>query len=140
VEGLGGEVVGEEEECIYPLGFPISGEEFFVEVDVTLGIYTGLSVVGFELDSAVDVIIIKGFVEVSSIAEDTVGGVPAIIVPLLGVVRVGEQVHRGAADAVLPGALGACVCTYVVARFGEQIVVSGAACVDGFLWADTEEA
>jgi len=111
-----------------------------VEVDVTLGVYTGLGLAVFELDGAVDVIIIEGFIEVSSIAEDTVGGVPAIIVPLLGVVGVGEQVHRGAADAVLPGALGACVCTYVVARFGEQIVVSGAACVDGFLWADTEEA
>jgi hypothetical protein len=131
VEGLGGEVVGEEEECIYPLGFPIAGEEFFVEVDVTLGIYTGVIVVGF----------IKGFIEVlSSIAEDTVGGVPAIIVPLLGVIGVREQVHRGAADAVLPGALGACICTYEVASFGEQIVVFGAACVDGFLWGDTEKA
>ena len=59
-----------------------------MEVDVTLGIYTGLSVVGFELDSTVDVIIIKGFVEVSSIAKDTMGGVPAIIVPLLGVIGV----------------------------------------------------
>jgi hypothetical protein len=48
---------------------------------------------GFELDGAVDVIIIKGFVEVSSIAEDTEGGVPAIVVPLLGVIGVREQVH-----------------------------------------------
>ena len=62
MDGLGGEVVGEEEECVYSLGFPIAGEEFFVEVDVTHGIYTGLSVIGFELDSAVDVIIIKGFI------------------------------------------------------------------------------
>ena len=133
-------MVGGKEECVYPLGFPIAGEEFFVEVDVTLGIYTGVSVVGFELDGTVDVIIIKGFIEVTSIAEDTLGGVPAIIVPLLGVVRVGEQVHRGAADAVLPGAFGACICTYKVASFGEQIVVFGAACVDGFLWGDAEEA
>jgi hypothetical protein len=43
-------------------------------------------------------------------------------------------------DAVLPGALGVCVCTYKVARFGEQVVVFGAACVDGFLRGDTEEA
>jgi len=93
VEGLGGEVVGEEEECIYPLGFSISSEEFFVEVDVSLGIYTGLSLAGFELDGAVDVIIVKGFVEVSFIAEDTVGGVPAIIVPLLRVIGVRKQVH-----------------------------------------------
>ena len=140
MEGLGGEVVGEEEECIYPLGFSISSEEFFVEVDVSLGVYTGLSLAGFELDGAVDVIIIKGFIEVSSIAENTVGGVPAIIVPLLGVVRVGEQIHRGAADAVLPGALGACVCRYKVACVGEQFVVFGSACVDGFLWGDTEKA
>ena len=84
MEGLGGEVVGEEEECVYPLGFPIVGEEFFIEVDVPFGIYARLGAVGIELDSAVDVIIIKGFVEVSSIAEDIVGGVPAIIVPLLG--------------------------------------------------------
>ena len=92
-----------------------------------------MSVVGFELDGTVDVIIIKGFIEVSSIAEDTLGGVPAIIVPLLGVVRVREQVYRGTVDAVLPGALGACVCTYEVASFGKQVVAFGAACVDGFL-------
>jgi hypothetical protein len=139
VEGLGGEVVGEEEECIYPLGFSISSEEFFVEVDVSLGVYTRLSLAGFELDGAVDVIIIKGFIEVTSIAEDTLGGVPAIIVPLLGVVGVREQIHRRTADAVLPGALGASVCTYVVTSFGEQIVVFGAACVDGFLWVDTKK-
>ena len=30
LEGLGGEVAGEEEECVYPLGSPVSREEFFM--------------------------------------------------------------------------------------------------------------
>ena len=44
--------------------------------------------VGFEFDGAVDVVVVEGFVEVSAIAEDTEGGVPAVDIPLLGVIRV----------------------------------------------------
>ena len=74
---------------------------------------------GFEFNGAVDIIILERFVEVSTIAEDTEGGVPAVDVSLVWVVRVGEQVHRGPADAVLSGALGAGVGTYVVSCFGK---------------------
>jgi hypothetical protein len=140
VKSLGREVVGEEEECVYLLGFLIACEEFFMEVDVTFSVYAGLIVVRFEFESAVDVIVIKGFVEVPAVAEDAKGGVPAVYVPLLGVIGVREQVHWGTVDAVLPGALGARVCTYKVARLGKQIVVFGAACIDGFLRGDTNEA
>ena len=91
------------------MGSPVSRKEFFVEVDVAFGVQTWLGLVGFELNGAVDVVIIEGFVEVPAVAEDTESGVPAVNVPLLRVVR--EQVHGGLADAVLSGALGACVCT-----------------------------
>ena len=43
-------------------------------------------------------------------------------------------------DAVLSGALGACVCTDEVTRLSEYVAVLGAACVYGFLGGDTEEA
>ena len=57
----------------------------------------------------------EGFIEVPAVAEDTEGGVPAVYVSLLvGVVGVREQVHGGPADAVLSGALGACVGTYEI--------------------------
>ena len=52
--------------------------------------------------------------KVPAVAEDTEGGVPAVNEPLLRVVRVREQVHGGLADAVLSGALGACVSTYEI--------------------------
>jgi hypothetical protein len=80
-------------------------------------------VVGFEFDDAVDVIIIEGFVEVPAVAEESKCGVPAVAIPLLGVIRVREQVHGGAVDSVLSGALGARVCTYEVTRLSEYFAV-----------------
>ena len=47
-----------------------------------------MGVVGFEFDGAVDVVVIEGFVEVSAVAEDSEGGVPAIDIPVLGVIGV----------------------------------------------------
>ena len=41
LEGLGGEVAGEEEECVYPLGSSVSREEFFVKIDVAFGMVDG---------------------------------------------------------------------------------------------------
>ena len=70
---------------------PIPRKEFFVEVDVTFGIHPWVGLVGCEFDSAVDVFISKGFVEVPAVAEDTKGGVPAVKVPLLRVVRYMES-------------------------------------------------
>ena len=114
LDGLGGEVAGEEEECVYPLGSSVSREEFFVKIDVAFGIYAWVGLVRFDFDSAVDVIVLEGFVEVPPIAEDTKSGVPAVKVPVLRIIRVREQVHGGVADAVLSGALGACVGAYEV--------------------------
>ena len=71
------------------------------------------------VNGAVDIIILERFVEVSTIAEDTVGGVPAVDISLVWVIGVGEQVHGGPADAVLPGALSAGVGAYVVSCFGK---------------------
>ena len=82
-----------------------------VGLGVAFGVHTWLGLVGFEFNGAVDVVIMKGFIEVPAVAEDTEGGVPAVNVLLLRVIRVREQVHGGLADAVLSGALGACVCT-----------------------------
>jgi hypothetical protein len=55
-------VVWEEEDRVYPLGFAVSRKEFFMEIDVTFGIYTRVRSVGFEFDGAVDVDIFDGFV------------------------------------------------------------------------------
>ena len=73
-----GEVVGEEEECVYLLGFAVSREEFFVEVDVAFSVYAWLGLVGFELDGAVNDLVSEGFIEVSSVAEDIEGQIPAV--------------------------------------------------------------
>ena len=140
LDGLGGEVAGEEEECVYPLGSSVSREEFFVKIDVAFGIYAWVGLVRFDFDSAVDVIVLEGFVEVPPIAEDTNCGVPAVKVPVLGVIRVGEQVHGGVADAVLSGALGACVGAYEVACLCEEVVIAGVACINGLFWGDAKES
>ena len=84
-----------------------------MEVDVAFGVHAWLGLVGFEFNGAVIVVIMEGFVEVPVLAEDTEGGVPAVNVPLLRVVGVREKVHGGLPNAVLSGALGACVCTNV---------------------------
>ena len=81
-------MVGEEEECVYPLGPPVPRKEFFIKVDIAFGIHAWMGLVGFQFDGAVDVVIIEGFVEVPAVAEDAEGGVPAVNVPLLRVVRV----------------------------------------------------
>ena len=133
-------MVREEEECVYPLGSPVPRKEFFMKVDVAFGIHAWVGLVGFQFDGAVDVVIIEGFVEVPTIAEDTKSGIPAVDVPVLGVIRVREQVHGGVADTVLSGALGACVGAYEVACLRKEVVVTGVACIDGLFWGDAEES
>ena len=83
-------MVGEEEECVYPLGSPVPRKEFFMKIDVAFGIYAGMGLVRFKFDGAVDVVILEGFVEVPPVAEDTKCGVPAVKVPVLRVIRVRE--------------------------------------------------
>ena len=124
-------MVGEEEECVYPLGSLVPRKEFFMKVDVAFGIHAWMGLVGFQFDGAVDVVIVEGFVEVSIIAEDTKSGIPAVDVPVLGVVRVREQVQEGVADAVLSGALSACVGAYEVSCLRKEVVVTGVACIGG---------
>ena len=82
-------MVGDEEECVYPLGSPVPRKEFFMKIYVAFGIYAWVGLVGFEFDGAVDVIIVEGF-EVTSIAEDTKCGIPAVNVPVL----MGHQGQR----------------------------------------------
>ena len=132
-------MVGEEEECVYPLGSPVPRKEFFMEVDVAFGIHAWLGLVGFQFYGAVDVVV-EGFVEVPTIAEDTKSGIPAVDVPVLGVIWVREQIHGGVADAVLSGALGACVGAYEVSCLRNEVVVTGVACIDGLFWVDAEES
>ena len=133
-------MVGEEEECVYPLGSPVPRKEFFVKIDVAFGIYAWMVLVGFQFDGAVDVVIVEGFIEVPTIAEDTKSGIPAVNVPVLRVVRVREQVHGGVADAVLSGALGACVGAYEISCLRKEVVVAGVACIDGLFWGDAEKS
>ena len=133
-------MVGEEEECVYLLGSPVPRKEFFMKVDVAFGIHAWMGLVGFQFDGAVDVVIVEGFVEVPTIAEDTKSGIPAVDVPVLGVVRVREQVHGGVADAVLSGALGACVGAYEISCLRKEVVVAGVACIDGLFWGDAEKS
>ena len=90
-----------------------------------------MGLVWFKFDGAVDVIILEGFVEVPPIAEDTKCGVPAVKVPVLRIIRVGEQVHGGVADAFLSGALGACIGAYEISCLCEEVVIAGVACIDG---------
>ena len=52
-----------------------------------------MGLVVFEFDSAVYVVIFKGFVKVATIAEDSTSWIPAVNVALLWVVGVGEEVH-----------------------------------------------
>ena len=92
-------MVGEEEDCVYPLGSPVSREKFFMKIDVAFGIYAWVGLVMFKFDGAFDVVILEGFVEVPPIAEDTNCGVPAVKVPVLRVIRVREQVHGGVAES-----------------------------------------
>jgi hypothetical protein len=47
-----------------------------------------VGVVGFEFDGAVDVFVVEGFVEVSAVAEDSEGRVPAVDIPVLRVIGV----------------------------------------------------
>ena len=96
--------------------------------------------VGFQFYGAVDVVVVEGFVEVPTIAEDTKSGIPAVDVPVLGVVRVREQEHRGVADTVLSGALDACVGAYEVSCLRKEVVVTEVACIDGLFWGDAEES
>ena len=133
-------MVGEEEECVYPLGSPVPRKEFFMEIDVAFGIYAWMGLVRFEFDGAVDVVIVEGFVEVPPIAEVTKCRVPAVKVPVLRVIRVREQVHGGVADAVLSGALGACVGAYEVSCLCEEVVIAGVACINGLFWGDAKES
>ena len=57
-------MVGEEEECVYPLGSPVPRKAFFMKIDVAFGIYAWMVLNGFQFDGAVDVVIVEGFVEV----------------------------------------------------------------------------
>ena len=64
-----------------------------MKVDVPFGVDTRVRLARFDFDGAVDVVVLKGFIKVAPIAEDSTGCVSAVNVALLWVVRVGEEVH-----------------------------------------------
>ena len=82
--------MGEEVDGVDPLGLSITSQEFFIEGDVSFGVDAGCGCSWYPFDSAVDVIVLEGFVEVPPVAEDTKSGVPAVKVPVLRVIRVRE--------------------------------------------------
>ena len=90
LDGMLGEKVGEEVDGIYPLRFAIAGQKFFIENDVPFGVYACSGVVWGPFDGAVDLFVLKAFIDQSAIACDPSGGVPAVDVSLLWIQRVRE--------------------------------------------------
>ena len=90
LNGTLGEKVGEEVDGIYPLRFAIAGQKFFIEDDVPFGVDACSGVALSPFDGAVDLFILKTFVDQSSVACDPSGGVPAVDVSLLWIQGVGE--------------------------------------------------
>ena len=80
-----GEKVREEVDGIYPLRFAIAGQKFFIVNDVPFGVDACCGVGWGPFDGAVDLFVLKAFVDQSAIACDSSGGVPAVDVSLLWV-------------------------------------------------------
>ena len=89
-EGTLGEKMGEEVDGVYPLGFAIAGQEFFIEDDVPFGVDACSGVAWGPFDNAVDLFILKAFIDQSSVACDPDGGVPAVDILLLWIQGVEE--------------------------------------------------
>ena len=63
--------------------FAIASQKFFVENDVPFGVDACRGVAWSPFDGAVDLFILKAFIDQSTIACDSDGGVPAVDVSLL---------------------------------------------------------
>ena len=91
--------MGEEFECIDPLRFTVSSEQFFVEIDVPFGVYACCWMWWGPFDGAVDAIVLEVFVDVAPIARDSSFWCPAVYVAAEWIRWVGEDVHRRLGDA-----------------------------------------
>ena len=89
-DGMLGEKVGEVVDGIYPLRFAIAGQKFFIENDVPFGVDACSGVAWGPFDGAVDLFVLKAFVDQSAIACDSNGGDPAVDVSLLWIQGVRE--------------------------------------------------
>ena len=99
--------MGKEVDGVYPLRFAIAGQKFFIEDDAPFGVDASSRVAwGPLFDGAVDLFILKAFIDQFAIACDSDGGVPAVDVSLLWIQGVGEEVHRWLADTFGDGAGG----------------------------------
>ena len=74
LDGMLGEEVGEEVDCIYPLRFAIAGQKFFVKNDAPFGVDACSGVAWGPFDGAVDLFILKTFVNQSSVIVTPVVG------------------------------------------------------------------
>jgi hypothetical protein len=92
--------VGEEFECIDLLGFTVSSEQFFVEIDVPFGVYACCWILWGSFDGAVDAVVLEVFVDVAPIARDSRLGCPAVYVAAEWIRWVGKDVHRLLGDAL----------------------------------------
>ena len=92
LDGALGEKVGEEVDGgVYLLRFAIAGQKFFIEDDAPFGVDASSRVaLGPLFDGAVDLFILKAFIDQSAIACDSNGGVLAVDVLLLWIQGVRE--------------------------------------------------
>jgi hypothetical protein len=70
--------MGEDQQCVDPLRFTISGEQFFCEVDVSFSVDDCCRMMRGPFDVAVDALILEVFLYVASIASDSCFRRPAV--------------------------------------------------------------
>ena len=83
----------EEPQCVDPLGFAISREEFFVESYVSFCVDASCGSTLGPHDGAVDGFVLEVFVDVAAAAGDPCFWGPAVNVSPKGVGGVREEIH-----------------------------------------------
>ena len=91
--------MGEEFECIDPLRFTVSSEQFFVEIDVPFRIDACRLVLWGPFNGAVDTIVLKEFIDVAPVARNSSFWCPSVYVAAKWIRWVSEDVHRRLGDA-----------------------------------------
>ena len=94
---------------VYPLCFPISREEFFIDKNVLFGVDTCSGSGRGPFNGAVDAFVVEAFIDETDIASDPSVSGPAVNVTLAWVCWIGEEIHGRLGDAFLGGAYGAVV-------------------------------
>ena len=95
--------MSEEFDGVYPLGFAIACEQFFIEVDVSFGVESGGRVFWVPFDCAVDSFVLEVLIDVAPITRDSCVWRPAVYVPTKWVRGVREYVHGWLGDAFQRG-------------------------------------